>query len=287
MSIRNSLKDLEEETVRQGKKISQIILEDQSSELGVPCSEVFLKMLYNFNVMEKSTGEGLANERACSDGFCGPDSQKLNDYLQSGHNICGNILSGALVKSLAVARYNSCMGRIVAAPTAGSCGIIPAVLLSVMEERGLAEHDIVMSLFNAGGIGMVIASRATLSGAEGGCQAECGSASAMAASAVVELLGGNSSQCIHACAIALKNTLGLVCDPVGGLVQVPCIKRNAMGAANALVAAQLALAGIRSAIPADEVIDAMKAVGQKMSTDFKETAKGGLADTPTGRRGIG
>ncbi|RCX09571.1 L-serine dehydratase [Anaerobacterium chartisolvens] len=287
MSIRNSLKDLEKESVEQGKKISQIILEDQSAEIDIPCSEVFLRMTSNFHVMKESVTEGTENGKAFSSGTCGSDSRRLHDYLRKGHNICGDILSGALIKSLAVSRYNSCMGRIVAAPTAGSCGIIPAVLLSVMEERGLGEHDVVMSLFNAGGVGMVIASRATLSGAEGGCQAECGSAAAMAASAVVELLGGSPEQCGHACAIALKNTLGLICDPVGGLVQVPCIKRNAMGTANALVAAQLALAGIQSAIPADEVIDAMKAVGQKMSSDFKETAKGGLADTPTARRGMG
>jgi L-serine dehydratase len=176
------------------------------------------------------------------------------------------------------------MGRIVAAPTAGSCGIIPAVLVTAMEERQLSEESVVDSMFTAAGIGMVIANRASISGAEGGCQAECGSASAMAAAALTELLGGSPAQAADACAIALKNTLGLVCDPVAGLVEIPCIKRNAAGAANALVAAELALAGIESVIPVDEVIDAMREIGAGMSDSLKETAKGGLAGTPTAKR---
>ena len=176
------------------------------------------------------------------------------------------------------------MGRIVAAPTAGSCGILPGCLVSLWEDRSFDEKDIVMSLFTAGAFGMVIASRATVAGAQGGCQAECGSASAMAAAALVELMGGTPSQCADACAIALTSQMGLVCDPVAGLVEIPCIKRNASGLMIAFSSADLALAGIRSEIPADECIDAMRSVGEALPASLKETAKGGLAGTPTGRK---
>lgn len=175
------------------------------------------------------------------------------------------------------------MGRIVAAPTAGSCGILPAALLTIAEERNIPDKDVVMALFTASAVGLVIANKASIAGAEGGCQAECGAASAMAAAAIVEMCGGTPEMCEHACAIALKNILGLVCDPVAGLVEIPCIKRNAGGVANALVAAELALAGIGSAIPADEVILTMKKIGDIMSPALKETAEGGLACTPTGK----
>ncbi|NLA58510.1 MAG: L-serine ammonia-lyase, iron-sulfur-dependent, subunit alpha, partial [Firmicutes bacterium] len=185
---------------------------------------------------------------------------------------------------LAVAEINASMGRIVAAPTAGSCGILPAALLTVMEEKNIPEDRVILGLFTAGGIGLVISKQATIAGAQGGCQAECGSAAAMAAAAIVEMVQGSPQQAAHACAIALKNVLGLVCDPVAGLVEVPCIKRNAMGVANALVAADLALAGIKSVIPADEVIEAMRSVGSSMPGALKETAEGGLATTPTGKQ---
>ena len=175
------------------------------------------------------------------------------------------------------------MGRVVAAPTAGSCGILPAAVLT-MQEKGCSEHDCVMALFTASAVGMVITTSASVAGAQGGCQAECGSAAAMAAAAIVELAGGTPRQAADAVAMALKNILGLVCDPVAGLVEIPCIKRNASGVAGAFVAAELALAGIESAIPADEVIVAMKKVGDAMSPALKETAEGGLAATPTARR---
>ena len=176
------------------------------------------------------------------------------------------------------------MGRIVASPTAGSCGILPAAVLTMQAERNIPEHDCVMSLFTASAVGIVIANNASLAGAEGGCQAECGSASAMAAAALTELAGGTPEMIGNAVAIALKNVLGLVCDPVAGLVEIPCIKRNASGVAGAIVAAELALSGIKSAIPADEVITAMKKVGDMISPALKETAEGGLAATPTGRK---
>ena len=203
---------------------------------------------------------------------------------ENGKSLTGSFLSGALYRALAVSELNAAMGRIVAAPTAGSCGILPAALLTMQAEKQIPERDCVMSLFTASAVGMVIANNASLAGAQGGCQAECGSAAAMAAAAIVELAGGTPEMVEHAIAIAIKNILGLVCDPVAGLVEIPCIKRNASGVAGAFVAAELALAGIESAIPADEVIWTMKKVGDAMSSTLKETAEGGLAATPTGRR---
>ena len=174
------------------------------------------------------------------------------------------------------------MGRIVAAPTAGSCGILPGCLVSLWEDRGFPQKDVIMAMFTAGAIGMVIASRASISGAQGGCQAECGSAAAMAAGALVELMGGTPAQCADACAIAIANQLGLVCDPVAGLVEIPCIKRNVSGLVIAFSSADLALAGISAKIPADECLDAMRRVGDAMPDTLRETAKGGLAASPTG-----
>ena len=192
--------------------------------------------------------------------------------------------AGLMIRAMAMSECNAAMGRIVACPTAGSSGIVPAVLLTLQAEKQLSEETVVQALFHVAGVGMVIARNATVSGAQGGCQAECGSATAMAASAAVELLGGTPRMCAHAAAFALKSVLGLVCDPVGGLVEVPCIKRNVSGAVNAMVAANLALAGIESVIPVDEVIGAMKEIGDLMHPSLKETALAGLAATPTAKR---
>lgn len=189
----------------------------------------------------------------------------------------------AIAKALSVSELNAAMGRIVAAPTAGSCGILPGALIAYQKDKNADEKDCVMSMFTASAVGMVINNNACLAGAGGGCQAECGSASAMAAAALTELAGGSPEMAENAAAIALKNILGLVCDPVAGLVEIPCIKRNAGGVANALCAAEMALAGICSKIPADEVIVAMKHIGDSMSSSLKETALGGLAATPSGR----
>ena len=186
-------------------------------------------------------------------------------------------------RALAVSELNAAMGRIVAAPTAGSCGILPAAIVTMQEEYSLDEYDCIMALFTASAVGMVIGNNASLAGASGGCQAECGSASAMAAAAIVELAGGTPQMSGEACAIAIKNILGLVCDPVAGLVEIPCIKRNAGGVTTAFMAAELALAGITSHIPADETILAMKRIGDTMPASLRETAEGGLAMTPTGQ----
>ena len=187
-------------------------------------------------------------------------------------------------KALKVAECNACMKRIVAAPTAGSCGVLPAVLLPLAEERGIAQERILEALFLAAGFGQVTAARASVAGAEGGCQAEIGTASAMAAAALTHVMGGSAGQCADAFAMALGNLLGLVCDPVAGLVEVPCVKRNVVGAMNAVSAANMALAGIQSRIPADEVIDAMAEIGAALPTSLRETGLGGLAATPTGQR---
>ena len=217
-------------------------------------------------------------------GLTGGEGYKMKTYAEEKGGLCGSFLGGAISRALAVAGCNASMGRIVAAPTAGSCGILPGCLVSLLEDRQIPEKEIVMSMFTAGAFGMVIANKASIAGAQGGCQAECGSAAAMAAAALVELMGGTPAQCADACAIAIANQLGLVCDPVAGLVEIPCIKRNVSGLVIAFSSADLALAGIGAKIPADECLDAMRSVGDTMPEALKETAKGGLASTPTGIR---
>lgn len=241
-------------------------------------------MKKRFHVMKQSVKEGMAPDLRSSSGLSGGSAAKMKSAVEQGRNHFGSLFGNAMAMALAVAESNSCMGRIVAAPTAGSCGVLPAALISVMEDKSLPEDEVVMSMFTASAIGMVIAKNASIAGAEGGCQAEVGTASAMAAGALTELLGGTPSMVCHSCAIALKNILGLVCDPVAGLVEVPCVKRNAMGVANAFTACELACAGITSVIPTEEVIQAMNQIGKEMNSSLKETAEGGLAATPTGCR---
>ena len=279
-----SIRNLAEEAIKQNKKISEIILEDQVKETKRSVQSLYQQMEESFAVMEAAVIEGSDQKLRSVSGLSGGDAYRMKEYTHQGKNLLGAAFGNVLTKALAVSELNAAMGKIVAAPTAGSCGILPACLLSMKEQHQISRQDTVMALFTAAGIGMIIANKASISGAEGGCQAECGSASAMAAGALVELAGGTPFMVCDACAIALKGLLGLVCDPVAGLVEVPCIKRNAMGAANAYMAAELALAGIESKIPVDEVVIAMKQVGQHMPVCFKETAQGGLADTETGRR---
>lgn len=264
--------------------LSAYVLKDQAAIAEKTEEELFKKMEQTLQVMKESVEDGLDPVKRSASGLTGGDAFKMNEAVKNGRNICGPFFGKAMVKALAVSQTNACMGRIVASPTAGSCGILPSALLTLAEERNIPDKDLVMALFTASAVGIVIATNASVAGAAGGCQAECGAASAMAAAAMVELCGGTPKQCEHACAIALKNILGLVCDPVAGLVEIPCIKRNAGGVGNAMVAAELALAGIESHIPADEVIVAMKKVGDAMSPALKETAEGGLACTPTGKK---
>jgi L-serine dehydratase len=213
----------------------------------------------------------------------GEENKLLVEYMKTKGTLAGEGTVQAAARAMGVAALNASMGKIVACPTAGSCGIVPAVLLTTAEKTGAGKEKIIAALFTAAGIGMVIDENASTSGAEGGCQVECGAASCMAAAAAVELAGGAPAQAAHAGAIALKSVIGLVCDPVAGLVEVPCVKRNAIGAGNALLAADMALAGIKSIIPLDEVIGAAAQVGRIMPDSLKETAEGGLAATPIAR----
>lgn len=281
-----SVQELVEAASKAGRSISELVLGDQALQTGQTREDIFNIMDLQFKVMQEAIQKGLKTKTLSPSGMSGCAAIKMKNSIDKGRTISGRFFGKALANALAVIEVNAAMGRIVAAPTAGSCGILPAVLSAMMEERDIPCEKIVMSLFTAAGIGMVIAGRASISGAEGGCMAECGSASAMAAAALVELAGGTPQMAAHACAIALKNSMGLVCDPAAGLVEVPCVKRNAGGAANAIASAELALAGIESFIPVDEVIDAMKHVGEMLPTSLKETAVGGLAATPTGRKAV-
>ena len=265
-------------------KISELVLAQQSEQTGRSEEDLYAQMDQEYTVMGECIEPGCRKDLKSTSGLTGGSAWKMRKVSESGQSLTGSLLSGALYRALAVSELNASMGRIVAAPTAGSCGTLPAAVLTMQAEKGLDRHDCVMSLFTASAVGMVIAHNASLAGAQGGCQAECGSAAAMAAAAIVELAGGSPHMSETAVAIALKNILGLVCDPVAGLVEIPCIKRNASGVAGAFVAAELALAGIDSAIPADEVILAMKKVGDALPSTLKETAGGGLAATPTGIR---
>ena len=226
--------------------------------------------------------DAYSSDRRSLSGLVGGDGGRMRTYYRHHDSIGGEFTAEVMAQALAMGENNACMNRIVAAPTAGSCGILPGTVASLLAEGRCTREAAVMSLFTAGAFGMVIAQRATIAGAEGGCQAECGSASAMAAAALAELMGGSPGQCAEACAMAIKSQLGLVCDPVAGLVEIPCIKRNASGVMIAFAAAEMALAGIKSKIPADECIDAMRAVGESLPSSLRETARGGLAVTPTG-----
>lgn len=280
----NSIADIAQLAENGGMSISDLVLIEQANVLECTKQDIYERMKEQYEVMKNAEKEGLKRELRSTSGLTGGSAAKLKDYLDGGKSLCGNFLTGALMRATAVSELNAAMGKIVAAPTAGSCGILPGAILTMQKERGYSEEACVKALITASAVGMVIANNASVSGAEGGCQAECGAASAMAAAAIVELAGGTPLQCTQAVAIALKNILGLVCDPVAGLVEIPCVKRNASGVANAIVAAEMALAGIESAIPADEVILAMKEVGEKMDVSLRETAEGGLARCETAQR---
>ena len=280
----NTIAGLVEQAEQAGKPISELVLAQQAEQTERTEGDLYEEMRRTLRVMEQSVVSGIDPDLRSTSGLTGGAAYRMQQAVREGRTICGEVFGGALTRALAVSELNASMGRIVASPTAGSCGILPAAVLTIRDARGLDERTCVMSLFTASAVGMVIANNACLAGAQGGCQAECGSASAMAAAALVELAGGAPDMVANAVAIAIKNILGLVCDPVAGLVEIPCIKRNASGVANALCAAELALAGITSAIPADEVILTMKRVGDTMPAALRETAEGGLAMTPTGRR---
>ncbi len=279
-----SIAEIVNEAQSRGCKISQLILEDQAEVMETPAMELYEKMELDFIVMTESVKNGQKREQRSMSGLTGGEGYKMKAYAEKGGGLCGRFMAGAISSALSVAGCNASMGRIVAAPTAGSCGILPGCLVSLLEEGRITEDAAVRAMFTAGAFGMVIASRASIAGAQGGCQAECGSAAAMAAAALVEVMGGTPAQCADACAIAIASQLGVVCDPVAGLVEIPCIKRNVSGLMVAFSSADMALAGIEAKIPADECIDAMREVGDALPDTLKETARGGLAATPTGLR---
>lgn len=245
-------------------------------------SDIRASMLHSLKVMRDSCTKGITEPVNSVSGLTGGNAYIYEQYLKKGESICGDVVSNAMAMALSCSEVNASMNRIVACPTAGSCGIVPSALLSVAKKYNKTEDDILDALFTAAGIGLIIGSRASLSGAEGGCQAECGSAAAMASAAIVEMMGGTPKMAFHGAAMSLKAVLGLVCDPVAGLVEIPCIKRNASGTVNAVACADLALSGVESYIPFGEVVDAMYDIGKNMSMELRETALGGLATTPTG-----
>ena len=278
-----SIQELVSAAEERGLKISELVMLDQAEAMEQTPEEIYERMRRSFEVMRESVAEGQKKDLRSMSGLTGGEGYLMKRYAESTNGgLCGDFLSKAIARALAVAGCNAAMGRIVAAPTAGSCGILPGCLVSLYEDRGIPERDIVMSIFTAGAFGMVIAANSSIAGAQGGCQAECGSAAGMAAASLVEVMGGKPSQCGDACAIAIANQLGLVCDPVAGLVEIPCIKRNVSGLMIAFSSADLALAGVGPKIPVDECVDAMREVGNALPAALKETAGGGLAPTPTG-----
>ncbi len=245
--------------------------------------DVYNQMELTYEVMKASAEAGVKTSKDSMGKLIGHSGKKMYQYSQGGSSITSSFLSKAIAYSLAITEENARMGKIVACPTAGASGVMPAILVALQEEKNIKEEQIINALFTGSAIGLVIATFASVSGAEGGCQAEVGSASAMAAAAIVEVMGGIPDQSINAAAMAIKNLLGLVCDPVAGLVEVPCSKRNAGGVGNAVVAAEMALAGVPSFIPFDEVVVAMGKVGRSIPSSLRETSEGGLAVTKTAK----
>ena len=276
--------ELIEECKKENISIWEYTIRKEMEKSELSREDVIEKMRKNLNVMLSSSSVAQEQEIKSVSGLIGGDAYRIKKYADSGNTLTGDFMARAMARAISSSEVNAAMGRIVASPTAGSCGIIPAVIISAAEKLNKSEEDMINSLFTASGVGIIIAKHATLAGAEGGCQAECGSAAAMASAAVVEMMGGTPEQALDAAAIVLKNILGLICDPVAGLVEVPCAKRNIAGAVSALTIADVAMAGVKSKIPFDEVIWAMYNVGKQMPPELRETAQGGIAITPTAQR---
>ncbi|SFO09687.1 L-serine dehydratase [Pseudobutyrivibrio sp. UC1225] len=279
----DSIEEIYKKEQESGTPFWKIVQADDCRERAVSEEESFATMKKMYMAMKESALNYDSHIRSNS-GLVGGEAGQLRKYLDEGQPLVGEFTGRVMELALRVAEGNACMKRIVAAPTAGSCGVVPAVFIATQEKLGLSDDKMTEALFVAAGVGAVIAKRASLAGAEGGCQAEIGSASSMAAAGLVYLKGGNGKQSANAAALALKNLLGLACDPVAGLVEVPCVKRNVCGAMNAVTSAELTMAGIESRIPADEVFDAMNSIGKSMSPDIRETGNGGVAATPTGMK---
>lgn len=264
------------------KSISEITIKSEIKNTGIDKETLLNKMKEILCVMKESAYKGLDKEIKTMGGLLDNDAIKLEKYKQSNKTFSGELILDAVAKSFSVSQVNAAMGKIVASPTAGAAGILPGVLFSKKENYSFSEDDLINGLFTASAIGQIIAKKATLSGAEGGCQAECGSAAAMAAAALVEMVNGTPKQVLDAASFALTNIMGLICDPIAGLVEYPCALRNASGVSNAYLSADLALSGMKSLIPFDEVVESMYEVGNLMPASLKETSLGGLATTKTG-----
>lgn len=273
-----------DEAAKNNQPIWQVVLHEEQEDSGLSVEAIRERVGRVYDVMREAATNGISAELRSVSGLTGGDAARYYNHYRNHKNLLGSLCARAMSYALATSEYNAAMGVIVAAPTAGSAGVLPGVLIAAQEEYGFSDRDAINALITASGIGAVIAKRATISGAQGGCQAEMGSGSAMAAAALCEVMGGTARQCTHAAALALKNSLGLACDPVAGLVEVPCVKRNGIYAVMAIAAADMALAGVESFIPPDEVIDAMYQIGCNMPACIRETAEGGLAITPTAIR---
>lgn len=281
----STLDELKELCRKESVTIGRLMVIEQAQETGSSEEQIMEQMTSYYGVMKEAVRKGLEEDTTSRSGLTGGDAKRvMSFYSTTGIPALGESACTAMAYALAVSEVNASMGRVIATPTAGSCGIIPGVFVSTQQRFGWSDEHMVYGLFAAGAIGYVIANNSFVSGAEGGCQAEVGSAIGMAAGALTELRGGTPEQAVHAVGLALKNSLGLICDPVGGLVEIPCIVRNGFGSVTALAASDMALAGVRSVIPSDEVIDVMLEVGAAMPEKHRETAKGGLAQTPTGRK---
>lgn len=281
----HNAKELLELTRLGDRTISDVVLENECRFTEKNQSEVFADLRNTIAIMKNSSSIGLDKNIVSMGGLIGGDAKRLEEYRLRRTTICGDAINIAMARALSCSQCNASMGLIVAAPTAGSCGIVPAAVITAAErletDEIKRENLFIHALLTASGVGQIIAKNATVSGAEGGCQAECGSASAMAAAALTEMHGGTPEMAFHAASICIMNVMGLVCDPVGGLVELPCLYRNSMGVVNAMTSADLALAGVASPIPFDEVVEAMYRVGKAMPESLKETAMGGIATTPT------
>ena len=277
----NSMEEIFGEMKAGKKPFWQVVLDTDVEERQVTAEASFEKMRANWRAMLETVDAYRGDRRSVS-GLVGGDGKRMREYAAEHETLSGTYIQEVIATALSVGESNACMCKIVAAPTAGACGVLPAVLVPLYQAGGATEEEILKALYVASGIGAVIAFRACIAGAAGGCQAEIGSASAMAAGALVALKGGDAGQIGNAVAMALKNLMGLVCDPVAGLVEVPCVKRNVVGAVNAITCADMAMAGVESKIPVDQVIDCMGEVGRRMPVEFRETALGGLAVTPFG-----
>ena len=271
------------EKASENKDIFEVVLDSDCTDRGVS-REASLEKMHALYAAIRRAREGYDPALHSASGMVGGDGAKMREYVQKGKTICGDYIGQVIAQALEMGESNACMKCIVAAPTAGSCGVLPAVLLPYQAREELDDNAMVRAMYIAGAIGQVVATKASIAGAAGGCQAEIGTASAMGAAALCYLGGGSAQAICHAAAIAIKSMLGLVCDPIAGLVEVPCVKRNAAGAMIAMSSADMALAGIRSAVPPDEVILAMREVGDKMDVSLKETGVGGVAGTPFGQK---